>query len=119
MQSCMDEANQDSSVLNRAYRRVACNGVWLLRSESAWIDGPLDAWGLDRFFSEVSQCDSSPSPPMSQWGSFSGSFSYAAMTRLWPSSAHPVLAALIILAAVVIVLFRSPNGTLAPRRDRT
>ena len=38
MQSCMDEANQDSSVLNRAYRRVACNGVWLLRSESAWIE---------------------------------------------------------------------------------
>ena len=32
MQSCMDEANQDGSVLNRAYRRVACNGVWLLRS---------------------------------------------------------------------------------------
>jgi hypothetical protein len=38
MQSCMDEANQDPSVLNRAYRRVACNGVWLLRSESAWIE---------------------------------------------------------------------------------
>jgi hypothetical protein len=38
LQNCMDEANQDSSVLNRAYRRVACNGVWLLRSESAWIE---------------------------------------------------------------------------------
>ena len=38
MQACMDEANQDGSVLNRAYRRVACNGVWLLRSESAWIE---------------------------------------------------------------------------------
>ena len=38
MQACMDEANQDSSLLNRAYRRVACNGVWLLRSESAWIE---------------------------------------------------------------------------------
>lgn len=38
MQSCMDEANQDASVLNRAYRRVACNGVWLLRSEAAWIE---------------------------------------------------------------------------------
>ena len=38
MQACMDEANQDSSILNRAYRRVACNGVWLLRSESAWIE---------------------------------------------------------------------------------
>jgi hypothetical protein len=38
MQNCMEEANQDSSVLNRAYRRVACNGIWLLRSESAWVE---------------------------------------------------------------------------------
>lgn len=38
MQMCMDEANQDSSMFQRAYRRVACNGIWLLRSESAWIE---------------------------------------------------------------------------------
>lgn len=38
MQSCMDEANQDESLLNRAYRRVACNAIWLVRSESAWIE---------------------------------------------------------------------------------
>jgi hypothetical protein len=38
LQNCMDEANQDSSVFNRAYRRVACNGIWLVRSESAWIE---------------------------------------------------------------------------------
>jgi hypothetical protein len=38
LQNCMDEANQDSSVFNRAYRRVACNGIWLVRAESAWIE---------------------------------------------------------------------------------
>jgi hypothetical protein len=38
MQNCVDEANQDPSVFNRAYRRVACNAVWLVRSESAWIE---------------------------------------------------------------------------------
>ncbi len=38
MQNCMSEANQDESLLNRAYRRVACNAIWLLRSESAWIE---------------------------------------------------------------------------------
>jgi hypothetical protein len=38
MQDCMSEANQDESILNRAYRRVACNAIWLVRSESAWIE---------------------------------------------------------------------------------
>jgi hypothetical protein len=38
MQDCMNEANQDESLLNRAYRRIACNAVWLVRSESAWIE---------------------------------------------------------------------------------
>jgi hypothetical protein len=38
MQNCMDEANQDSSVFARAYRRVACNAVWLIRAESAWAE---------------------------------------------------------------------------------
>jgi hypothetical protein len=38
MQNCMDEANQDPSLFNRAYRRVACNAVWLLRAESAWAE---------------------------------------------------------------------------------
>ena len=52
-------------------------------------------------------------------GIFLGIFLYAAMTRLWPGSSHPGVAAVVILAAVGIVLFRSPNGTLAPRRDRT
>jgi hypothetical protein len=38
MQACMNEANQDESLINRAYRRVACNAIWLLRAESAWIE---------------------------------------------------------------------------------
>jgi hypothetical protein len=38
LQSCMDEANQDSSLLQAAYRRLACNAVWMLRSESAWVE---------------------------------------------------------------------------------
>ena len=38
MQDCMNEANQDESLLNRAYRRVACNAIWLVRSESAWVE---------------------------------------------------------------------------------
>ena len=52
-------------------------------------------------------------------GIFLGIFLYAAMTRLWPGVSHAGVAAAVILAAVVIVLFRSPNGTLAPRRDRS
>ena len=38
LQDCMNEANQDESLLQRAYRRVACNAIWLLRAESAWIE---------------------------------------------------------------------------------
>ena len=38
MQDCVNEANQDENIFNRAYRRVACNAVWLLRAESAWIE---------------------------------------------------------------------------------
>jgi len=38
MQSCMDEANQDPSIFARAYRRVACNAIWLIRSEAAWAE---------------------------------------------------------------------------------
>ena len=38
MQSCVNEANQDDSWFRAAYRRVACNTVWLLESESAWFE---------------------------------------------------------------------------------
>ena len=33
-----DHDRQDESLLNRAYRRVACNAIWLVRSESAWVE---------------------------------------------------------------------------------
>jgi hypothetical protein len=49
MQNCMDEANQDSSIFNRAYRRVACNAVWLVRSESAWVEY-LGCLGLGQLY---------------------------------------------------------------------
>ena len=38
MQACVDEANQAESVWERAYRRTACNGIWLIRSEAAWFE---------------------------------------------------------------------------------
>lgn len=37
LQGCMDEANQDESFLNGAYRRIACNILWVGRTESAWF----------------------------------------------------------------------------------
>lgn len=49
MQNCMDEANQDSSLFNRAYRRVGCNAIWLVRSESAWIEY-LGCLGLGQMY---------------------------------------------------------------------
>lgn len=38
LQDCMNEANQDPSFWNGAYRRLACNAVWILESESAWFE---------------------------------------------------------------------------------
>lgn len=38
LQNCMAEANQDPSFFNGAYRRLACNAVWILESESAWFE---------------------------------------------------------------------------------
>jgi hypothetical protein len=37
LQNCMSEANQDSSFFNGAYRRLACNVLWVGRSESIWF----------------------------------------------------------------------------------
>jgi len=37
LQNCMDEADQDVWWWS-PFRRVACNGVWLMRSESAWFE---------------------------------------------------------------------------------
>jgi hypothetical protein len=52
-------------------------------------------------------------------GLFLGAFLFAALTRLWPSFQHPLAAGLVCAAAVLIVLFRQPNGSLAVRRDRS
>ena len=38
LQTCMDEANQDESFFRAAYRRLACNALWIGRSESAWFE---------------------------------------------------------------------------------
>jgi hypothetical protein len=38
LQACMDEANQSGGVFSGAYLRLACNAVWILRSESAWFE---------------------------------------------------------------------------------
>ena len=34
---CMDEAS-NRGFFTAAYERLACNGTWLLRSESAWLE---------------------------------------------------------------------------------
>jgi hypothetical protein len=51
-------------------------------------------------------------------GVFLGAFLYAALTRIWPALQHPAAASLVVLAAILIVLFRRPNGSLAAGRDR-
>lgn len=38
MQDCVSEAGDADGAFTRAYRRGACNAVWLLRSESAWFE---------------------------------------------------------------------------------
>lgn len=48
LESCMDEANS-SGWFFAGVRRVACNGIWLMRSESAWFEyikclSPLSAF---------------------------------------------------------------------------
>lgn len=37
LQACMDEAS-NRDFFTAAYERLACNGTWLLRSESAWLE---------------------------------------------------------------------------------
>jgi uncharacterized membrane protein YdcZ (DUF606 family) len=48
-----------------------------------------------------------------------GIFLFAVLTRFWPSASSMLVAALVIVASILIVLFRSPNGSLAARRDRS
>lgn len=37
LMNCMDEANQDASILNAAYRRLACNVLWAAQAETIWF----------------------------------------------------------------------------------
>lgn len=51
-------------------------------------------------------------------GLFLGAFLYAGVTRIWPSLGHTVVAVAVLAAAILIVLFRRPNGSLATPPDR-
>ena len=37
LQNCMDETHDDGFFVG-AYRRLGCNGLWVMRSESAWFE---------------------------------------------------------------------------------
>jgi hypothetical protein len=52
-------------------------------------------------------------------GIFLGIFLFAVLTRFWPSLATFPVALVSLLAAIAIVVFRRPNGSLAARKDRT
>jgi hypothetical protein len=49
-------------------------------------------------------------------GAFVGIFLFAVMTRFWPSLATAPIGVAVVAAAILIVLFRPPNGSLAPRK---
>ena len=50
-------------------------------------------------------------------GVFVGIFLFAVITRFWPSIATMPVAVAVVLLAILIVLFRPPNGSLAPKRE--
>jgi len=50
-------------------------------------------------------------------GVFLGLFLFAVLSRFWPSIATIPIACLVVAAGILIVLFRSPNGSLAPRKE--
>jgi hypothetical protein len=52
-------------------------------------------------------------------GVFVGIFLFAALTRFWPSLASTVVGVAVVAASILIVLFRRPNGSLVPQKDRT
>ena len=51
-------------------------------------------------------------------GVFLGVFLFAVVIRLWPTMEHPATGVLAVAAAILMVLFRRPNGSLASRRER-
>jgi hypothetical protein len=50
-------------------------------------------------------------------GVFVGIFLFAVITRFWPSIATIPVAVAVVLLSILIVLFRPPNGSLAPKRE--
>jgi len=50
-------------------------------------------------------------------GVFVGIFLFAVITRFWPSIATIPVAVVVVLLSILIVLFRPPNGSLAPKRE--
>jgi hypothetical protein len=51
-------------------------------------------------------------------GIFVGIFLFALLTRFWPSLSTLPVAIVSLVAAIAIVLFRRPSGSLAARKDR-
>jgi hypothetical protein len=39
------------------------------------------------------------------------------ITRVWPSIATMTVAIVVVLSSILIVLFRPPHGSLAPKRE--
>ena len=47
-----------------------------------------------------------------------GLFLYAALSRMWEGMTGPAVLIAMLAAGVLVVLFRRPNGSLAPRGPR-
>jgi hypothetical protein len=52
-------------------------------------------------------------------GIFVGIFLFALLTRFWPSLSTLPVAIVSLVAAIAIVLFRRPSGSLTARKDHT
>jgi hypothetical protein len=51
-------------------------------------------------------------------GTIVGIFLFAVLTRFWPRTSSIPAAVIVIAASILVVLFRTPGGSLASRRDR-
>jgi uncharacterized membrane protein YccC len=48
-----------------------------------------------------------------------GVFLYAVVSRVWPPAQAPLTLAVVLVASVIVVLFRRPGGSLARRNGST
>ena len=46
-------------------------------------------------------------------GAILGAFLYAVVSRTWPALQHPLIAVVVLVAAIGVVLCRRPGGSLA------